>query len=75
MAMRSSTLTTSSSVEQQKQNVKNAFALARVAVVITFETYILSNNVFTTGSILSTCAAVLQETGIPRLRVAILDHR
>ena len=60
---------------ERKKNVKNAFALARVAVVIIYETYILSNNVFTTGSILNTCAAVLQETGISRLRVAILDHR
>ncbi|WPJ94118.1 ComF family protein [Coraliomargarita algicola] len=56
------------------QNVKNAFALVTDAVVIPNQTYILIDDVFTTGSTLNACAAVLRGAGVDSIKVATLGH-
>lgn len=58
----------------RQRNVKNAFALADDAAVMADYSYIIVDDVFTTGSTLNACAAVLREAGATRLKVATLGH-
>jgi ComF family protein len=60
--------------EERNRNVKNAFALSKDAVVIPDRQYILIDDVFTTGSTLNACAAVLRKAGAERIKVATLGH-
>lgn len=55
-------------------NVKNAFALAADSVVVPGITYILVDDVFTTGSTLNACAATLRDSGARKIKVATLGH-
>jgi len=60
--------------DDRHRNMKNAFALAPEAVVIPDQTYILVDDVFTTGSTLNACAEVLRKAGAKRIKVATLGH-
>ncbi len=56
------------------RNVKNAFALAPNTHVIPDQTYILIDDVFTTGSTLNACANVLHQAGAEQIKVATIGH-
>jgi ComF family protein len=58
----------------RRQNLKNAFALARRAVINPGQHYVLVDDVFTTGSTLNSCARVLRRAGGLNLDVVTFGH-
>ncbi len=60
--------------ETRRGNLKNAFALAPGATLNPAQRYLLIDDVFTTGSTLNSCAAVLRRGGALRLDVATFGH-
>lgn len=59
---------------ERARNVRRAFALAPGAVVSPDLTYLLVDDVFTTGATLNECAQVLRRAGARRLKVLTLAH-
>lgn len=60
--------------EARRDNLKNAFALAPGATLNPARRYLLVDDVFTTGSTLNSCAAVLRRGGALRLDVVTFGH-
>lgn len=58
----------------RQQNLKNAFALAPGATINPAQRYVLVDDVFTTGSTLNACAAVLRRGGARNLDVVTFGH-
>lgn len=58
----------------RQQNLKNAFALAPGAAITPGQRYILVDDVFTTGSTLNACAAILRRAGCLSLDVVTFGH-
>ncbi len=60
--------------EARQKNLKNAFALAGGHTINPAQRYVLVDDVFTTGSTLNACAAVLRRAGVLSLDVATFGH-
>lgn len=60
--------------EGRSANLKNAFALAEAATLYPAFSCVLVDDVFTTGSTLNACAAVLRGAGCRRVDVLTLGH-
>ena len=60
--------------KERRANLKNAFALAPGAVITTDHRHVLIDDVFTTGSTLNACAAVLRRAGCLNLDVCTFGH-
>ena len=58
----------------RQENLKNAFALAPGAAITPGQHYILVDDVFTTGSTLNACAAILRRAGCLSLDVITFGH-
>lgn len=59
---------------QRRANLKNAFALAPGAAITESQSYILIDDVFTTGSTLNACAGVLRRAGCLKVDVLTFGH-
>lgn len=59
---------------ERVENVKNAFAIRKKALLDPETRYILVDDVFTTGSTLNACAQVLRDAGALSVGVAVLSH-
>jgi len=60
--------------EARQKNLKNAFALAPGAAINPAQRYVLVDDVFTTGSTLNSCSAVLRRAGVLSLDVVTFGH-
>jgi ComF family protein len=60
--------------EARQRNLKNAFALAQGATINPASRYVLVDDVFTTGSTLNACAAILRRGGAVNLDVVTFGH-
>ena len=58
----------------RQANLKNAFALRSGAAITAADRYVLVDDVFTTGSTLNACAAVLRRAGCVKLDVITFGH-
>ena len=58
----------------RQKNLKNAFALASGAAINPAQRYVLVDDVFTTGSTLNACAAVLRRAGALNLDAVTFGH-
>ena len=58
----------------RQKNLKNAFALAPGAAINSGQRYVLVDDVFTTGSTLNSCSAVLRRAGVLSLDVVTFGH-
>ena len=65
---------TSLTKAQRKENVRGAFGLRRFVEIYRRAMYVLTDDVFTTGSTLNECARVLKENGATVVRVFTLGH-
>ena len=65
---------TSLTREERKQNVKGAFMMKTHRPLDCTKTYVLVDDVFTTGSTLNECAKVLHQHGAQNIRVFTLAH-
>ncbi|WOO42559.1 ComF family protein [Rubellicoccus peritrichatus] len=59
---------------ERHNNVKNAFALRRGAIIDSGIRYVLIDDVFTTGATLNACSKVLRSAGAGQIDVATLAH-
>ena len=60
--------------DARQKNLKNAFALAPGAAINPAQRYLLVDDVFTTGSTLNACAAVLRQAGAEHIDVVTFGH-
>jgi len=60
--------------ETRRENLKNAFALAKGTTINPAQRYVLVDDVFTTGSTLNSCATVLRRGGALTLDVVTFGH-
>ena len=58
----------------RRENLKNAFALAKGAPLNPAQHYVLVDDVFTTGSTLNGCARVLRRAGCLNLGIVTFGH-
>lgn len=56
------------------QNMKNAFAISPSIHLNSKDSFILIDDVFTTGSTLNACAHALRQAGVERIKIATLGH-
>jgi ComF family protein len=65
---------TALSREERQRNVKDAFRLRRGTVLHPEQSYVLVDDVITTGATLNACAATLIDAGAKRVAVLTLAH-